>query len=203
MRIRRAVLAVLLAAAAGALGGCHRKPTRELEKAKGAIAKAQSVQAPVYAPSSFQDAIQALEDANYLVRKHRYREAGLIALDAASKADAATRLAAENKQKVLQAVRLEVMETRRKLVDAESEIAIARAHHVDEKQIALFETDLIGARSKLEEAQRRLEAARIPEAKKWSSDAQVDADLLLREIRYALARYPIVHSRQAVPIPGQ
>jgi hypothetical protein len=203
MRFRRFVLAVSLTAAVGTIVGCHRKPTRELEDARIALAAAQKAQAPLYAPSSFQDATQAFEDANYLVRKHRYKEAGLIARDAASKAQSATRLAAENKQKVLQAVRAEIEDTRRKLVDADSEIAIARAHHLDDKQIALFETDLLGARTKLDEAQKRLETERIPEAKKWSSDAQVDADLLLREIRFALARYPIVHSRNAIPLPGE
>jgi hypothetical protein len=191
---RSCAVALVLAAAA-----CHRAPEREIGQARQALASAKSAQADLFAPSSYRDARKALDDAERLVDKHEYADARMLALDSASKSRAALRLTEDNKRKMLLALRLALDSTSRDLQDAQSEIEVARAQGVDEKEITLFRTDLVGAQSRLEKARELVAAQSLPEARKWVSDAQDAAGLLLREIRYAIAQHPIAPPRKRGP----
>jgi len=181
------------AAIAAVLAGCARRPTRELEEARRRLVEAEAAQAPVYAPSSFEDARRALHEAERLAGHHKYDDARIVALESAARARSAVALTAENRKKMLEALRVNLEATERQLTDAEQEIAVAESQHVDAKQIDLFRRDLAGARAKLAEARRRHDSGDLPGGRKWSEDARIAADMTLREIRFAIAQNPIAH----------
>ncbi len=187
---------VRLAGAAAALllfSACARRPTKELEQARRRLVEAEAAQAPLYAPSSFAEARRTLHEAERLAGKGKYDDARIVALESAARARSAVGLTAENRAKMLEALTVNLEATNRQLGDAEQEIAMAESAHVDPKQIELFRRDLVGARGKLADARQRQQNGDIVGGRKGSEDARIAADMLLREIRFAIAQNPIAH----------
>jgi hypothetical protein len=94
---------------------------------------------------------------------------------------------------MLDALKLNLDSTARDLTQAEQEIALAESRQIDAPTIDLFRRDLLGARGKLQEADRLRSAGDIPAGRKWSDDARIAVDMLLREIRFSVAQRPITH----------
>ena len=186
---RRVAAAALLTI----LWACARRPTRELEDARRALVAAEAAQAPVYAPSSFAEAQRTLHEAERLAGRRKYDDARIVARESAARSRAAVAMTAENRAKMLEALKVNLEATRRQLTDAEQEISMAESSRVDPKQIDMFRRDLAGARAKLAEASRRHQNGDLPGGRKWSEDARIAADMTLREIRFAIAQNPIVH----------
>jgi hypothetical protein len=181
------------AAALLLLFACARRPTKELEAARRGLVEAEAAQAPVYAPSSFADARRTLHEAEGLAKKRKYEDARVVALESAARSRSAIAMTAENRAKMLEALKVNLEQTERQLTDAEQEIAMAESAHVDSKQVEMFRRDLVGARAKLAEARRRHLSGDLPGGRKWSEDAKIAADMTLREIRFAIAENPISH----------
>ncbi|HKB69835.1 MAG TPA: hypothetical protein VKH46_03265 [Thermoanaerobaculia bacterium] len=181
---------ILLAAL---LAGCARRPSREIDEAKRRLVEAEAAQAPIYAPSSFEEARRALHEAERLAAQRKYGDARIVALESAARSRSAVGLTAENRKKMLEALRVNIEATQRQLADAEQEISVAVAQHVDAKQIDMFRRDLAGARAKLDSARRSHAAGDLPGGRKGSEDARIAADMVLREIRFAIAQNPISH----------
>jgi hypothetical protein len=192
---RRLGTAILLATISIAIAGCRRAPRREIEQAKSDLAVALRVQAQIYAPASFQEARLALQGAERLVHKKRYDDARTLALESSSRARGALGIAAENRKKMLVALRLKIETTDRELTDATDEMKIAQLRGVDEDARQLFGAELIGAKTKQDEARRRLAAQDLVEGKRWADDADVAAASVLRDIRFSIAR------KQSEPAP--
>jgi hypothetical protein len=184
---------ILAAAAIFALAGCSRRPSKELDQAKQRLAEAQTAQAPVYAPSSFEEARKTLREAEDLAKKHKYEDARIVALESAAHSRSAVELSSENRRKMLDALRLNLDATERLLSDAEQETAMAEAQHLDSKQIEMFRRDVVDARAKLAVAKTLHAAGDLPGGRKASNDARDAADATLHEIRYAIAQNPIMH----------
>lgn len=180
-------------AVAATLSSCARRPSRELEEARRRLVEAETAQAPIYAPSSFAEAQRALHEAERLASQRKYDDARIVALESAARSRSAVGLTAENRKKMLAALQANLEATRRQLADAEQEISVAEAQHLDAKQIDMFRRDLAGARAKLELASRSHDAGDLPGGRKGSEDARVAADMVLHEIRFAIAQNPISH----------
>ncbi|HWC64933.1 MAG TPA: DUF4398 domain-containing protein [Thermoanaerobaculia bacterium] len=181
---------IFLAAVAA---GCARRPSKELEEARRRLVEAEAARAPVYSPSSFEEARRTLHDAEKLASQRKYDDARIVALESAARSRSAIRLAAENRKKMLEALRVNLEDTDRQLTDAEQEISVAEARHIDAKEIEMFRRDLEGARGKLAAARRSQESGDLPGGRKASEDARIAADMVLREIRFAVAENPILH----------
>ena len=181
------------AAAALVAGACARRPTRELAEARAELSRAEVSQAPVYARASYDEARKSLREAERLVGEHKYDDARVVALESATHARSAVGMSAENRKKMLAALNLNIDSTEKELTDAEQEIAIAEARHVEASQIELFRRDLVGARGKLAQARQLHGIGDLVGGRKWSEDAHIAADMLLREIRFAVAERPIAH----------
>jgi len=171
-----------------AMGGCHRAPRREIERARLDLAAAIRAQAPMYAPASFQEARRALEGATKLVSEKRYRDAKTLALEASSRAKGSVEVSDENRKKMLAALRLKIDTTERKLADASDERKLAQARGVDDNAQQLFGSELVEARTRQDEARRRLESQDLIGGKKWADDADVATEALLRDIRFSITR---------------
>ena len=182
-----------IAAAIAILAACARRPTREIEEAHFRLAEAERVQASLYARGSFEEARKSLAQAERLAGEHKYEDARVVALESVSHSRSAVGMAAENRKKMLDALKLNLQSTEHDLMDAEQEISLAETRQVDAPTIELFRRDLVGARGKLEEAKRLQTAGDLPGGRKWSDDAKVAADMLLREIRFSVAQRPITH----------
>lgn len=204
MRRRFRVSGIL--AAAVLAGACARRPTRELGQARAAIERAETAQAPIYAKGSYDEALRTLREAERLVRERKYDDARVVALESETHARSAVGMSAENKTKMLAALNLNLKTTEGEMADAEQEIGIAESRHVETAQIDLFRRDLVAARGKLGEARSRYAAGDLAGGRKWSDDARIAADMLLREIRFAVAERPITHperkSRRRTPRAG-
>jgi len=172
---------------------CARRPTRELEDAHRNLAEAEKAQASFYARSSFEEARKSLSEAERLAGERKYEDARVVALESVSHSRSAVGITAENKKKMLDALKLNLASTARDLTQAEQEISLAESHQIDAPTIDLFRRDLLGARGKLQEAERLGSAGDIPGGRKWSDDARIAADMLLREIRFSVAQRPITH----------
>ena len=196
-RVRKAIRLLWLAILLAFLAGCRRVPRREIEKAEVDLAAALRAQAQVYAPSSFQEARRALEGAKRLVKEKRYSDARILALESSSRARGAAGISAENRGKMLGALRVKIEATDRTLTEATDEMKLAQLRGVDEKARQLFEEELIGARTKQAEARGRLAAQDLVEGKKWADDADVAAASLLRDVRFSIA------IKQTEPVPGK
>jgi hypothetical protein len=159
-----------------------------MARARADLADAVRAQAPTYAPSSFQEARRALEGAQRLVKEKRYADAKLLAMESSSRAHGAIGISAENRQKMLAALQLKIQNTDRELIDAADETKVAQARGVDEGARQLFDAEMTGARSKQDEARKRLAERNIIDGKKWADDADVAAAALLRDIRFSIAR---------------
>jgi len=181
------------AAALFLISACARRPTKELEAARRGLAAAATAQAPTYAPSSFADAQRTLHEAEDLAGKGKYDDARVVARESAARSRSAIAMTAENRAKMLEALKVNLEATERQLADAEQEIAMAESARVDSKQIDMFRRDLVGARAKLAEARSRHRIGDLPGGRKWSEDARIAADMTLREIRFAIAQNPISH----------
>lgn len=177
------------------LAGCRRVPRREIERAKSDLAAALRAQAQIYAPASYQEAYRALAGAQKLVKEKRYNDAKLLALESSSRARGAVGISAENRTKMFVALRLKIEATDRQLTDAADEIKIAQLRGIDENAQQLFATELMGAKTKQDEARRRLAAQDLVEGKKWADDADVATATVLRDIRFSIAR------KQSEPVP--
>jgi hypothetical protein len=183
--------AILLMLAAS----CRFPPRREIAKARADLDDAMRAQAPIYAPSSFQEARRALEGARRLVKEKRYADAKLLAIESSSRARGAIGISDENRQKMLAALQLKIQSTDRELTDAAEETKIAQARGVDEAARQLFGAEMTGARARQDEARKRLADRNIVDARKWADDADVAAATLLRDIRFSIAR------KQSEPVP--
>jgi len=181
------------AAALILISACAQPPRKELEAARRGLAEAEAAQAPIYAPSSFAEAQRTLHDAERLAGKRKYDDARIVALESAARSRSAIAMTAENRAKMLQALRVNLEATERQLADAEQEIAMAESARVESRQIEMFRRDLVGARAKLAEARLRHRSGDLPGGRKWSEDARIAADMTLREIRFAIAQNPISH----------
>ena len=175
------------------LAGCARRPSKEIDQAKQRLAEAQTAQAPIYAPSSFEEARRTLGEAEELAKKHKYEDARIVALESAAHSRSSVTLSAENRRKMLDALRLNLETTEGRLSDAEQEIAMAESQHVDSRQIEMFRRDVVDARAKLAAARKLHAAGNLPDGRKASNDARDAADAALHEIRYAIAENPITH----------
>ena len=192
-RRRRARCGRILAAAVLLLAGCARRPTRELEQARRRLVEAETAQATIYAPSSFEEARRTLHEAERLATQRKYEDARIVALESAARSRAAVALSAENRRKMLDALKINLEATERQLSDAEQEIAMAVSQHIDPKQIDMFRSDLAGARDKLAAARKRHEDGDVPGGRKASDEARDAAGMTLHEIRFAIAQNPITH----------
>ncbi|MGH9442542.1 MAG: DUF4398 domain-containing protein [Thermoanaerobaculia bacterium] len=175
--------------------GCRRSPRREIEQAKTDLAAALRVQAQVYAPASFQEARRALEGAQRLVREKRYSDARVLALESSSRSRGALGISAENREKMLAALRGKVEATERELLTASDEMKIAEARGVGADSLQLFASEIVEANARQAEARRRLAARDLIQGKKWADDADVATSTLLRDIQFSIAR------KQSEPVP--
>ena len=191
--MRRTLTQAIAVAAIALLAACARRPTREIEQARNQLAEADRAQAPLFARSSYDEARRCLTQAERLAGEHKYEDARVVALESVTHSRSAVGMSAENKRKMLDALRLGLQTTEHDLADAEQEIALAQSRHADAPTIDLFRRDLIGARAKLEEARRLHDAGDLPGGRKASEDAKIAADMLLHEIRFAAAERPITH----------
>jgi len=172
---------------------CARRPTRELEDAHRHLAEAEKAQASFYARSSYEEARKSLSEAERLAGERKYEDARVVALESVSHSRSAVGITAENKKKMLEALKLNLDSTARDLTEAEREITLAASRQIDAPTIDLFRRDILGARGKLQEAERLRSAGDIPAGRKWSDDARIAVDMLLREIRFSVAQRPITH----------
>ena len=172
---------------------CARRPTREIQEARQTLTEAEKAQAPQYARASYEEARRTLIEAQRLTAEHRYDDARIVARESATHARSAIGMTAENKKKMLDALNLNVQSTANDLADAEKEIAVAESRHVDPLQVDLFRKDLVAARARLDTARQRHDAGDLETGKKWSDDARIATDMLLREVRFAIAEHPISH----------
>jgi hypothetical protein len=191
--MRRTLTQAIAAAAIAFSVACARRPNREIDQARRQLAEAERAQAPLYARGSYDEARKCLTQAEHLADEHRYEDARVVALESVTHSRSAVGMSAENKKKMLDALRLSLQTTDRDLADAEQEIALAESRHVDAPTIDLFRRDLVGARGKVREAQRLHDAGDLPGGRKASEDAKIAADMLLHEIRFAAAERPITH----------
>ena len=182
------IVLLSVAVLAAAMSGCRRVPRKEIERARLDIADAIHAQAPTYAPSSFQEANRALEGARRLVSEKRYSDARTLAQEASSLARSAVGTSADNRQKMLVVLRVKVEATDRKLADAGDEIKVAEARAIDANIRELFGAEMIEARTKQEEARRRMRDQDLVRGKKWADDADIAAETLLRDIRFEITR---------------
>jgi hypothetical protein len=188
-RAARCILILLAALAAG----CARRPSKELEEARRRLVEAEAAGAPLYAPSSFEEARRTLHEAERLASDRKYDDARIVALESAARSRSAVGLTAANRKKMLEALRVNLEDTERQLGDAEREITAAQARRIDAKEIEMFRRDLEAARGKLVAARRSHDAGDLPGGRKASEDARTAADMVLREIRFAVAQNPILH----------
>jgi hypothetical protein len=172
---------------------CARRPTREIDQARLQLAEADKAQAPLFARSSYEEARRCLTQAEQLADKHEYEDARVVALESVTHSRSAVGMSAENRKKMLDALRLSLQTTEHDLADAEQEIALAESNHADAPTIDLFRRDLAGARAKLRDAQRLHGAGDLPGGRKASEDAKIAASMLLHEVRFAAAERPITH----------
>ena len=172
---------------------CARRPTREIEDAHRHLAEADKVQASFYARGSYEEARKSLAQAERLAGERKYEDARVVALESVTHSRSAVGITAENKKKMLDALKVNLDSTARDLTQAELEISLAESRRIDAPKIELFRRDLLGARAKLQEADRLRSAGDIPAGRKWSDDARIAADMLLREIRFSVAQHPITH----------
>jgi hypothetical protein len=193
MRLHDGLRFAALIAVLALFSACARRPARELAVARERLADADRAQAAIYASSSFEEARRSLEQSERLLAQRKYDDARVVALESAAHSRSAIAMSAENKRKMLDALNLNLDSTRRDLTDADREIETARAQHVDAKQIDLFTHDAAAARDKLAEAQRLQRAGDLPGGRKASDDARDAADMVLHEIRFAIAQNPITH----------
>jgi predicted S18 family serine protease len=177
----------------GLFVACSHPPRREIAEARKGLADAEKVHAPVYARASFDEARKTLQEAERLIGQRKYEEARVIALESAALSRSAISMSAENEKKMLDALDLNLEATQHELADAELEIGTARAQHVETPKIELFERDLTAARAKLETARRLHAGGDFSAGQRAADDARVSADLVLREIRFAIAENPITH----------
>jgi hypothetical protein len=193
MHVRSRAARCVLILLAALPPGCARRPSKELEEARRRLVEAEAARAPLYAPSSFEEARRTLHEAEKLASERKYDDARIVALESAARSRSAVRLTDENRKKMLEALRVNLEETERQLADAEQEISVAEARHIDAKEIEMFRRDLAGARAKLAAARRSHDAGDLPGGRKASEDARTAADMVLREIRFAVAENPILH----------
>ena len=172
---------------------CARRPTREIEEARQRLAEAEKAEAPLYARASFDEARRTFLESQRLAGEHKYDDARVVARESVTHSRSAVGMTMENKKKMLDALNLNVQSTARDLGDAEKEIAVAESRHVDSPSIDLFRRDLVGARAKLDTARQQHDAGDLQRGKKSSDDARIATDMLLREIRFAIAEHPITH----------
>lgn len=189
----RRSLTPAIAAAIALLCACARRPTREIAEAHRHLAEAEKAQASFYARSSYEEARKSLAQAERLAGEHKYEDARVVALESVTHSRSAVGMTVENKKKMLDALRLNLQSTERDLAEAEQEIAFAGTRQVDAPTIDLFRRDLVGARGKLQEAARLHADGDLPGGRKWSDDARIATDMLLREIRFSVAERPITH----------
>lgn len=191
-----AALLFLLAA------GCHRRPRKEIRQAKTDLQVALGAQAQTYAPASFQEARRALADAERMVTKRKFEDARLLALESSARSKSAVSLSAENRQKMLAALRLQLDTTAGKIGQGEMETEEAARRAIDAKRVELFRVDSKDARAKLDSARRLLAQGNLAASKKQGDDADIAAESLLREVRLTMAEEPIQHPRaRRAPAP--
>jgi hypothetical protein len=97
---------VLLAAAAG----CAQPPTKEIEMTADRVARAQAVEADVYAKKSYEAAETALGEARQLVTERDYGAAVQAASLASTRADEAYTRALLGKQRMTRLARRQLLE---------------------------------------------------------------------------------------------
>ncbi len=93
MRYARLVLFSLSLSLTLALAGCSSKPTEQLELAQKAMDQAKEQHAEEFAPADWKNAQQAWEDAQSLIAKQKYADAGSLLLRAKSRFEKARDIA--------------------------------------------------------------------------------------------------------------
>lgn len=132
---------------------CEEPPTREMNQAQGALDTARAAGAPDYAADEFQAAENALTRSRQAVDEGDFRQALNFALDARDRAQAAARLAADEKARLR-------TEADRALRDADTALAQAQAKLGAATQVGPAAGALAGPRQVLEATGRIIADAR-------------------------------------------
>ncbi len=194
-RARLGLLVAGVAAASWLSLGCLHRPRREMSQAEADLRAAQKVQAELYAPASFEEARRALADAGRRVKRRKYEEARLRALECSALSKSAASISSENREKMFAAVGLQIEGIAQKIAQGEKEVQAAEQKPVGPRESEMFRTDLAAAREKLDIARESLRQGNLVAARAQAEDADVAAESLLREVRLTVAEEPILHPR--------
>ncbi len=192
---RLVLLAAGLSAASWLSLGCLHRPRREMRQAEADLRAAQKVQAEIYAPSSFEEARRALADAGRMVRKRKFEDARLLALECSALAKSAASISSENREKMSAAVGLQIQGVADKIAQGEREVQAAELKALGARESEMFRSDLATARTKLDTARESLRRGNLVAARAQAEEADVAAESLLREVRLTVAEDPILHPR--------
>jgi hypothetical protein len=169
------------------LAGCRLPPGREMRQARADLAAASSAHGDLYSPGVYEDARRALSDADRMMKQKKYDDARLLARESSARSRLAISFAGENRARMLEADRRKNDATEHKLHEVEADIAVARERSVDAKRLAFFEAELARARVALAQARGALSSPDPRGLRRAADDADVEAEVLMRDVAYALA----------------
>jgi hypothetical protein len=149
---RLSVFAMLLGLAA-----CGNLPDREMDVAQGAIDAARAADAARYAPAEFEAATTALVSATEAVTQRDYRLALSQALEASEHAQAAARLAVDQKAVVRSDVEHALVDLDAAIADARTRLETAGGARSAAAPATVLRASLTAASSAVQEARSALE----------------------------------------------
>jgi hypothetical protein len=148
MRRLSALLVMILLAS-----GCSEPPSKEINRAQGAIDAARAAGAEEYATEAFTAATSALQQSHEAVEQRDYRLALSRAVDAYERAQDAAKLAADGKARVRSEAEMAVSTTNAAAVALDARLKAAEAAKVPAR-------DLVQPRQTAKDAAATLQKAR-------------------------------------------
>jgi uncharacterized coiled-coil DUF342 family protein len=189
----------LLAALSAAflLTGCDKPPVQEMENAKQAVESARKAEAEKYAVPEFKTLNDSLKAAQAEVDRQNARFALLRNYDQSKKtlawvdtqSDKVAETSRENKEKMRKQTEA-MIEAASVAVDT-ARVMVARAPKGKESQeeIKMFETELAGMSTALQDVKASMAKENFPETQRNAKAVQTKADDLKNQVQAAIDRY--------------
>lgn len=183
-RISIAIVAALL------LSSCAEPPSKEMNRAQGAIDAARAAGAEQYAAEELNAAVAALKQSQDAVEQRDYRNALNFAVDSLERAQNAAKQASDQRAIIQSEVERALAEVRALLDRGDERLATAESARVPRRTIAQVKTVLTGARTAVQEASAAAERGDYPAAQRELNAVKPQAAAAIGEIDRAIAARP-------------